>query len=215
VAFPTVAARATDINITSTTSQALDLPTGITAGDLLVVTVQIATGIPQTITWPSGWTQLYSQVNGVVVQGAAAYRVADGTEGSTVTITLSSNSGVQSVALRITGHDSATAPQAGTATTGTTSTPNPPSLTPTGGAKDYLWIACCVSDAANVTAAPTNYSNLTVPGSGSDIGTAERLLNAASEDPGTFTLASSNEWVANTIAVHPAAAVTASLVMMP
>jgi hypothetical protein len=215
VAFPTVAARATDVN-SAATSQALNLPSGISAGDLLIITIQVPQGVPQTITWPSGWTQLYNQANGGNnVQGAAAYRVADGSEGSTMTITLSGSSTVASVAFRITGHDSAIAPQAGTVATGTSSTPNPPSLTPTGGAKDYLWIVCCASDTADVTAAPTNYSNFTQPGALPDIGTAERLLNAASEDPGTFTIAASDEWVANTIAVHPAASATASLVMMP
>ena len=37
---------------------------------------------------------------------------------------------------------------------------------------------------------------------GCGVGTAIRTLNAATEDPGTFTLSSTSGWVAITVAIH-------------
>jgi hypothetical protein len=89
---------------------------------------------------------------------------------------------------------------------GTTLT-DPPSLTPPGGAADYLWFAGLFTTSTTVaTAAPASYTNLlTVSNAASfALNTANRSLNAASEDPGTFTdAASTASNVAVTIAVAP------------
>ena len=58
------------------------------------------------------------------------------------------------------------------------------------------------------TADPTNYTNPQQVGSntsGAWIRTVQRELNAATEDPGTFTITASDEWVSGTIALAPAA----------
>jgi hypothetical protein len=89
---------------------------------------------------------------------------------------------------------------------------DPPSLTPTGGAKDYLWLAVSGWRGATLTATgnPTNYTNAIEGNSGGTATTGTRLrslrreLNAASEDPSAFTLsAASDRRLGVTIAVHP------------
>jgi hypothetical protein len=96
--------------------------------------------------------------------------------------------------------------------TGSTA-PNPPSLTPSWGAADTLWLAVTGWSEGTITASafPTNYTNTGQNGTGVagsegvSIGWGFRELNAASEDPGTFTLGSAANWVAFTIAIRPAA----------
>lgn len=72
---------------------------------------------------------------------------------------------------------------------GTTTSPNPPALTPGYGNQEYLWIAGVYHSASGSTsAAPTNYTNLATSETGNvGLATAIRTLTAASEDPGTFT----------------------------
>ncbi len=67
--------------------------------------------------------------------------------------------------------------------------------------------------AGTISAYPTNYSSNqtetnSVGGSATNptLGSATRNLNASSENPGTFTVASDN-WAAMTIAVLPAEAI--------
>jgi hypothetical protein len=58
----------------------------------------------------------------------------------------------------------------------------------------------------DITAFPTNYGsnqiNLSIA-AGATLGVATRNLNAATEDPGVFTLDGAKEWQAFTLAVHP------------
>ncbi len=186
--FPVVAATNTSSD-TSGTNHTVNLPTGITAGDRLVVFFGAA-GVDGT--FPTGWTKLGGTYLDV------AWRVADGTEGATITVTTPSSTGTGHVSYRVTGAgavESANVNGSGTA-------PNPPSLTPSGGAKDYLWL---VAGALNntLTGAPTNYTNYlesTYPTW--ELGTARRSLNAASEDPGAFA-GLTGIWSAFTLAIEP------------
>ena len=96
--------------------------------------------------------------------------------------------------------------------------PDPDSLTPTGGAKDYLWIALTSRDApsaSTVTVWPTNYDTAQVDNvhsnnGGASVSSSERDLNASSEDPSAYTTSTNEDHVAVTIAVHPAAAAGAN-----
>tara|TARA_R110000868_G_scaffold59052_2_gene181433 strand:+ start:54 stop:713 length:660 start_codon:yes stop_codon:yes gene_type:complete len=74
--------------VNSASSVSANLPSGIAAGDLLVMFVSIATATGNTITTPSGWTQFLAQVTGP--RTGAYYKVADGSEGATQSVTLSS-----------------------------------------------------------------------------------------------------------------------------
>jgi hypothetical protein len=90
--------------------------------------------------------------------------------------------------------------------TGTSVTPDPPNLAPSGGSADYLWIAYGCKDASGtITSAPTDYTNL-IAGT-NNFGTARRTFEASSENPGTFGGANSEPYIAATEAVPPAAPV--------
>ena len=96
-----------------------------------------------------------------------------------------------------------TPPQAAAVeTTGTSTTPDPPNLTPTGGAKDYLWIWAGGWEGEQTSppaGSPTggNYAN-NIIGANSDtagavttncrVALATRNLNAASENPPAWTI---------------------------
>lgn len=89
--------------------------------------------------------------------------------------------------------------------TGTSTTPNPPNLAPSGGSADYLWIAWgCKDSSGTITSAPTNYTNLITGSGGANMGTARRTLEASSQDPGTFGGSSSQPYIAATEAIPPA-----------
>ena len=120
-----------------------------------------------------------------------------------------------SIALRITGHeDPATqAPERSVVSTGTSTAPNPSSVAPTGGAKDYLFIATgsAGDGRASFDSLMVNYTDLTVfatagAANGCSAGTAERQFNTSSENPGTFTIGRNVLWSAHTVAIHPVSA---------
>ena len=88
-----------------------------------------------------------------------------------------------------------------------------PSLSPSWGSADTVWITLCARDggSSTVTAYPTNYTgnNSTRAaggGSGASYGIATRNNATATEDPPSFTVAASGAWCANTIAIRPSAA---------
>ncbi|MCI0553514.1 MAG: BNR repeat-containing protein, partial [Anaerolineae bacterium] len=103
-----------------------------------------------------------------------------------------------------------------TAATGTSTTPNPPNLDPSAwGTEDTLWLAIVGWDdgTTGMDSIPTAYAtpngqtrvNFASDGCGVSMGTRE--LNATSEDPGTFLLdVVSEAWIAQTVAIRPAAA---------
>jgi hypothetical protein len=148
------------------------------------------------------------------------YRWTDGTEGTVDTV--STVNSVKAAAL-VYGIDGAInpaiqAPQVSTVTIGTTANADSAIVTPTGGAKDYLFLSLLGMDSETATAtAPTNYSanigDSANSGTGGAVATncmlwgAWRQLNAASEDPGAWTsTAPATGWTAWTVAVHPASA---------
>lgn len=201
-------------NITSSnaTTHTLNMPTGLRAGHLLLAFITFD-GNP-AVTWPAGWTELGSAANGSDVKSQVYYRVATGTEGATQTITTDAGQHMTCILEMISGHASSTTPPAiSTAATGTSTSPNPGSLTPSGGAKNYLWYEAFGAD-DDSQATPfgsTNYTasqvtQIVSAGSAGDrchTGVAKRDLNAATEDPGVMVLSASQPWVAWTVAVYP------------
>lgn len=202
MAFPVVQTK-TGGGSAGSTSHPVTLPSGVTAGDLLVVWFGFRSN--PTATGSAGWTKLGQASLSTTISFAVFYKVATGSDALTITTTTSQRSTHESY--RITGASGTVAFSA--ASSAVAANPNPPSLTPAGGAKDYLWFASATATAGttSASAAPTNYTNLTNQVSGSGTGCAvyiaERNLNATSEDPGAFTAASTS-YVAYTLAVEPA-----------
>jgi hypothetical protein len=201
VAFPVVAGTNTSTQASST-SHTVNLPASIAAGDLLIIFFGY-NNTADDVTTPSGWTQFFNDVNGIRFYGF--YKVADGGEGATVTISSSTSGASRHASYRITGYQSV--PEA-TTSTGASATPDPPNLTPSWGAADTLWLASthCANSTTDL-AAPTNYGSIVQSAiqNSAQVGVAQRNLNAASDNPGTFTGATNSLWVAATVGVRPTA----------
>ncbi len=217
-AGPIVEATAETAVSTAGTSHAVTLPAGLAAGDLILLVADIGS-TAATLNALAGWTELLDEnlANGLKV----LYKVAAGGD-SNPTFTSSAATRSAWVAYRISGAiDPATqAPEIGTTASGSSVNPNPPAVTPTGGAKDYLWIAFFgrggeeADDDTWTTAAPASFGTLLQKACGTAgvnlggmVASAHANINAASQDPGTFTCAT-GAWRAQTIAVHPAASGT-------
>jgi len=196
---------------TDTTDHNVNMPATIDAGDLLIVFFTNDGGAG--VTTPSGWTQLASAAQGWVVRLSVYYKIATGTEGgTTVNFRTSTNEQAAAQVYRITNWHGTTPPEISIAVTGTDTTPDPASLDPAGwDVADTLWIAVAgqdQGDQSGTTDYPASYtdgiSTLSPSGRGScRTLSARRVLAAASEDPGAFTIPVAEEWVAFTIAVRP------------
>lgn len=203
-AFPAVMATNTSFDTTNSTSKTVNLPASIAAGELLVII--IATGNTATVS-ASGWTFLSQDSNGTISTMTLGYKTATGAEGATVTVTLGTARKFAATSYRISGWGGA-APEKGTAATGSSVSPDPPSLTPSWGTKNTLWLAAYSSNgSAGATGYPSSYSNGITATTGAtatqvSIASAERQRSASSEDPGAFTQATAG-WVAQTFGISP------------
>lgn len=196
------------------TNHTVALPDGSNVvGRTLVV--KVVADVPTTVGFPSGWTVDGQGATGV--QLAVGRKIVDGTEGfpatgATIIVTTSAAMTSAHRSHLVAGAHVTSVPEVAYAT-GLGSTPDPPNLDPAGwAAEGNLWFAV-VGTRFNemVSAAPTNYTNLltsnSTNGDNGTLATARRELNAAAENPGTFTIGSSMVWVTATIAVRPAPAV--------
>lgn len=219
MAFPSVAAsNSPGVGGTSGTSVSVTLPTGSTAGNLIIVayTQDSATTAPSP---SAGWTTIGNGAISTLGYHYIFARVLTGGAQDSLTVTASNNDFAHAV-LRITGHRVATPSTdifidgTATASTGNADSAN---LTPAGGAQDFLWITTCGIDMSattnTLTAAPANYTTgaILVKSASSTsscaTGLGYRQLNAASENPGAFTN-TSRPWRAYTIAIPPNITVT-------
>jgi hypothetical protein len=194
LAFPVV--EATNANFTgATTSHAVALPSGITAGHTLLI---ISSYISTAGLTPSEGFGVVGTNGGIT---AVYAKVSDGSEGADTTFTTGGSTDGYHITCRISGASGNVFRAA--ETTGT----DPPNLAPGVGAKDFLWFTALLAAVGeSLTAVPTNYGNLLQTPGGSEIWAAvRRELNAASENPGNWT-AGGSVLRTLTVAVEPAAA---------
>jgi hypothetical protein len=202
--YPVIENTATYQTNSEITNHSVTLPTGITSGDLLLMVFRA--GGTQTATTPSGWSLLDSRSSHGVTY--VWYRTADGSEGSTVTVTTGGNIRASAITYRISNWEGIP-----TSSFTNSNTNDPPSISPIWGASNSsLFIAALTNrrSDSNVTAAPTNYSGLLTISQSSDsnhnrsrVSTAHRFLTAASEDPDAFTTTGNiNEPHSVTIAIR-------------
>jgi hypothetical protein len=222
VAFPTVPSTATySVGTAATTSEKVNLPGTIAAGDLLIALVTHG-HTSGTITWDNttagAWTQLYQLDDANLVAGCW-YKWADGTEdGLQLTTSISASTGMGSVVLAISGAHASTPPEYVSTDHGSTTNPDPASLDPSGWAtEDTLWIGVAHFDApANsptVSAYPTANNNVASTRTATRGGnTAVCTSNSATSslDFGQFTLSGATSTRSAAIAVRPAGATTQS-----
>jgi hypothetical protein len=201
--FPVVQSRNNGSSASGTNST-INLPSGLSNGDLCIVFVGIVNG---TISTPSGWTQLFDLAVTPAPQFACYYRVCDGSEGTTLAITTSASIIRHYACYRITGYSS---PPESATTQGSGSSGavvDPPSLSPSWGAKDTLWFAVGSAENAisNLSGTPTSYSN-TIGDATPHLSSSERQNNTATENPSAYTINNTASWGAATVAVQPASA---------
>jgi hypothetical protein len=218
MAFPVVEGVAESAVATAGTSHAVTLPASIASSDLVLIIMDIGS-TAATLNALTDWGEILDEN---AANGLKILRYTGAGVPSTPTFTSSAATRSASIAYRISLADKTVTPQIGTTATGTSVTPDPPSVTPTGGvSKPYLFIAFFgmageeADDDTWANTPPTNYTpspprQKTCGTAGTNLGgliaSAERaLMTGSAEDPGTFNVDVSAAWRAQTIIVHPLA----------
>lgn len=198
--FPTAAGRNTGQRTSDNGTHPINLPSGVQPGELLLVLIAID-GSP-TVNFTGDDWRFVTVAQSTNVTGAVFYKRATGNDELIVTTSVNEQSSHISYRL-----PAGSMPWIQSATGSSTNSDPPASGTLPFGAEDVLWIVGRCGDAqVAATAAPSSFANLlSVTGTtsnGATVSVAERSLNAASLDPGTFTSAT-EQWVAFTIAILP------------
>lgn len=181
IAVPVVEGTSVYVGDTLPTSHTVPLPSGVTADELLLVFFRTNNNTVTTLT--TGWTRLFQFADGGSTE--AWYQIADGSETSLVIATGSGRLTANSY--RISGASQIEGNIANSLTT------QPPSLAPTWGLKESLWITVCSINSRYYTfTAPANYgdkiSGTATWTTGKCVGSARRVLEASSEQPGAWII---------------------------
>jgi hypothetical protein len=226
MSFPLIVSSAVTSGSTATTSASVNLPTGILNGDLLMAIIRNAAG--GTIAWPNegtDWIQTFEGTGDASDDTTGiAFRQADGSEGASITVTFGTSGKFAAVVLLIRNAErlSVSTPSASPAI-GTSVNPDSPLHTPAGGAKDFLWLSVAGYEGEQ-TSPPTYPSGATHHQVTANSGTADAVTtncqvavaaaqsNAASLNPGAYTISASDDWTALTISVFPRVEVSAAFI---
>jgi len=223
--FPTVVAVTGGNSTSDITNPTLNLPDGSNVSGRLILMHFCSDGTGETLSLPAGWTKIATD-GGTGLTNAIFYRVTDGTEGypatgATIQGTITSVEQSAHTSILLSGFHTTTAPAVSTAATGASTAPDSGSLNPSGwDVEDTLWFSFCAcnglsSTTPRVTGYPSGYSgtrsDISAGGNGVVLGMAYKESAAASEDPGAYTIGTSADWRAFTVAVRPAAAAAATL----
>jgi hypothetical protein len=189
---------------------AIPLPASIVAGNLLVVAAGWAgsgsdSAASGTI---SDWTLLGYVNPGTTIayrRMKVWYKIADGSEGSTVNLNFSTTSAVAASSYQISGATSI----AGFATENsvnvgsTSATPDPANLN-LGSSAATLWLALCTKrQSSAMTSGPSGYTGFQTSSGTNMMGaSAEKTSTAASEDPGVFTGSGADHWTCFTLGLR-------------
>lgn len=200
MAYPTIAAPTTQQSLTGTTNHPINMPASVASGRMLVAIIAAA----YAVTTPSGWTQQKSLSIGFVNLYVFT-RITDGSEGGTTVNFVTASAGNLASHLYYATDANYTIANCfaiSTGTTGTSTTPDPDSLTSGFGAVDTTWIAVMAGFVSDVTGFPASYGNTaeTFYNNGT-LATADRDVNGSSQNPGSFTQASA-DWAAVTIGIR-------------
>ncbi len=189
-AFPSIVNTMESTSNSSGTSFSVLMPTGIEAGQALVMIARYYQP-PTAINTPSGWNLLSSTVNGTNGSMAIFAKTAVGGDGTVSVTTTAAVTVKQATVLLLENFygDVANGAAATSANASGTS-PDPPSRSAPWGSAQNLWIACTtLANGASVTY-PANYtlSEYAVLDKAPAIALAARELKASSENPGAFSI---------------------------
>jgi hypothetical protein len=216
-AAPVVEATATSSTDTAGTSHTVTLPAGIQSTDLVLICMNIGS-TAATMNTLTDWAEVLDEnaVGGLKI----FYYTGAGVPGNP-TFTSSASTRDASISYRISGADKAIVPQIGTTSSAVGTTPDPPSVFPSGGTKNYLFVAFAGAqgewdipvDGNWATAAPTGYTpttplQKTCGRLGTSLGglicaASAQLERGGGENPATFTVNTGTTWRAQTICIHP------------
>lgn len=185
MAFPVIESHATTENWTSGGS--VTYPSGISAGDMLLMVFSGFAGDNTTSAWPmtaSGWT-----INGLAgLRMAVGFRIADGTEGSTFTLNSVGSNGGEVWVARVSGaHPWPII--AAQSVTGVTSVPFTSLSAPSSG--DVKWITAIGASANSSptqTTPPSGYTELVDVVNTNFLAINHRDATGSSETPGNATV---------------------------
>lgn len=213
--FPIVESISQGLHDTGANLQEIPLPAGLQEGDLIFGFIALAgisgiapyepeSGSDWTATWMHSAPLLYT-----------FWKIAEGGGNDKLVINQPASSNrLCWIFFRISNAASiqrvfSTSGGTGTGSSGTGTVADPVALTPSGGSKKYLWLSAAVC-AGGVTpsAGSAGYTNTIQTGDGvannsaSSLTAGFRSLEAASENPGAFTMATAR-WRAVTVAIAP------------
>ena len=207
MAFPTVNTTAVSAAL-SGTAQVMPMPTHA-AGDRLVVIHAVDGGASNYVSHTAGWTLLANTSSGTTCF-LLVFEKEAASSSEALTVTLSGSRTARAVSYAIQGHDSTQAAEIATAS-GTSTTPDPPSLSPSWGSDDNLWIVALSQDNSTIglSSFPSGYTANQLNNPGGTTATpraaaATQEVATGTENPGAFTLAATEQWVTATIAIKPA-----------
>jgi len=195
--------------VTTGSTVSLTLPAGILSGDIIVIFVGVdgtptasITGFSQDIAAAGGWAISSSYY--------VFSKTSDGSEGSSVTLTLNASESVCASCWGITGADSIAF--SSTANSSTVN-PNSPSLTSGFGAVPTFWISSFATDngSPTISAYPSAYGNgqslsLSADHGSTRLGVSSKIDSVATEDPPAYTISSAHPAISVTVAVGNAPA---------
>lgn len=205
--YPEIEALGADLAVTNGTSNSVPMPSGIEAGDLLLIAVSHDTS---GAVGCSGWTDITNQANGSACRLAIFAKLAVGSDTATVT---ASNNDIAAKSIRISkdlhGITDVSAIPRGTPATGSNGSPNPPSVGSLTAALKYLSLVFAASDDDDDTGsyAPSTYVPVSQHESASSTSScllqiaSKEITGQTSEDPGNFALGATEEWVTQTLLI--------------
>jgi hypothetical protein len=203
-----VAATASDSYSSATSSPSVTMPSGISAGNLLLTSLMLDAGSSLSITPPSGWT-LYTRADNGTGSFLCAifYRVADGSESGSYSYTLGSSVVGSAQTIRITGHDATWEDATPTQNTGLSESMGYYGVTTnTANALAIAYVG--VDSTSNV---PTTPSGFTSESSGNGSSRGWRISSLTVASPGflgngyTSSQGSTRHWATIMIAIKPGA----------
>lgn len=221
MAVPTVTATAvTTAGSTSSANPSVLLPATVNPGDILVALLRKDN--EAVMTWPGGWNKIVGDASDAADdQTSLAWTTAVGNEdGTSITVTTGVAGKYAALSYAIGGADNIAV---SSLAIGSSTVPNPPSSTPVGSTRDflYLWMGGWQGEQTSPpAAAPTgtifpsnalvNFTNVIGSSSGTAAGTATNCrvasarLNGASTtgvDANSMTISVSDAWTAFCVAL--------------
>lgn len=194
-----------------TTAINVPYPSGIQAGDLLVLISRM--DLADRFVNKAGFEVLwYSGSTGTMGSCVVATKIAVGNESGNAALTANGNTGHQSQIHRVSGADSDVRLLFGPFGAGSSLNPDAPAFDNPFGAEDTLWLNLNFwgGDNSNVASGPSGYTVVRTDRQGTlsvgpgGVSTARLNNNTASENPGQWALTVSQNWRCVTLAVRPA-----------